>query len=313
MKICWLLGIVLLLSCAGGSPDPQDTLPPDSLFTATYNTQTLPNSAAFATGQSVGTVTDASLAEASGVAASQTNKGYLWVHEDSDNPNQIQLINPAGEVKGVFTLPGIANRDWEDIAVGPGPQSGTNYIYLADIGDNLRQYATKRVYRFPEPDLAGQTLPAQADVANIETITVSLPDSIRNAEALLVDPQTKDIYLISKDNTTAGVYAARYPQSTTQTIVMQKLAVLPFSQVTAAAVSPDGREMLVKTYLQIFHFKKTGSESLTELFRKTPATVPYTLEPQGEAIGFAADNSGFYTLSEKPTTLAQSVYFYKRK
>ncbi len=303
---------VLCLSCSGAKPNPSDSLPLDSVFTATYNTQTLTVSVAFASAQATGAITEASLAEVSGIVASQTNKGLLWVQEDSDNPNQIQLINENGAIQGTFTLPGIVNRDWEDIAVGPGPSAGVSYIYLADIGDNSFQYPTKTIYRFPEPDITGKQLPVQADVTGMETLNIAMPDGVKNAEALLVDPLTRDIYVIAKD-TNALVYVARYPQEVTKTIVLKKLAVLPFSSVTAADISADGKEMLIKTYTQIFYFRKKSNESLTELLRQIPDTIPYLLEPQGEAIGFTADQSGFYTLSEKLGTGTQKMYFYKRK
>ena len=43
--------------------------------------------------------------------------------------------------------------DWEDIAVGPGPEPGVSYVYIGDIGDNLRLRSTISLLRFPEPDL----------------------------------------------------------------------------------------------------------------------------------------------------------------
>jgi len=59
---------------------------------------------------------------------------------------------------GTFTLSNVKGIDWEDIAVGPGPDSAS-YIYIGDIGDNaaregggtLRQDII--VYRMPEPNV----------------------------------------------------------------------------------------------------------------------------------------------------------------
>ena len=56
-------------------------------------------------------------------------------------------------IKLTCTLAGVENRDWEDIAVGPGPDASKSYVYVADIGDNEGQYQYKYIYRFEEPVL----------------------------------------------------------------------------------------------------------------------------------------------------------------
>ena len=87
------------------------------------------------------------LLEISGVAASRINAGILYIHNDSGNPNQIYLTDATGADKGTLTLTPVGNRDWEDIAVGPGPVTGKNYVYVADIGDNDSKYSSVFVYR----------------------------------------------------------------------------------------------------------------------------------------------------------------------
>ncbi len=42
-------------------------------------------------------------------------------------------------------------KDCEDVATGPGPIKGKNYIYLGDIGDNAEKRRYISVYRFEEP------------------------------------------------------------------------------------------------------------------------------------------------------------------
>jgi hypothetical protein len=41
--------------------------------------------------------------------------------------------------------------------------------------------------------------------------------------------------------------------------------------------------------------------------------LPYQAEPQGEAISFAVNNSGYYTISEKALSSMVKLYYYKRK
>ena len=312
-----LVACLLFTFCNNSSspvPVKKDSLmvKPDSFFVATYLVGDLQANNSFETGKGLATFTNDTLNEASGLGASKVNMGLIWVEEDSKNPNAIQLIDLNGKIKAWCSLPGIANRDWEDLCVSTGPVDNKSYVYVAEIGDNKSQYTSKFVYRFQEPDISGKVLPATIDAANIDKIELKYPDGTRNAEGLMVDPLTKDIYVVSKENT-ASVYMAKYPQSLTQPNILKKVAVLPFSTVTAADISPNGNEMFIKTYTQIFYWKKTGSETILDLLKKNPQTVPYVFEPQGEAICFSQDGSGFFTLSEIGNTTSQTLYFYKRK
>ena len=36
----------------------------------------------------------------------------------------------------MYNLTGAKMRDWEDIAVGPGPEPNVDYLYVGAIGDN---------------------------------------------------------------------------------------------------------------------------------------------------------------------------------
>ena len=283
-------------------------------FVATYSFSELSkNATSFENSKIIGQLKGENFWEVSGIAASQVNKGMLFVEEDSGNPNQIQLINQSGETIGVYTLSGVANRDWEDIAVAPGPIAGVSYVYLAEIGDNKSQYSTKFIYRFPEPSLTGKTLPVNETITAFDKIELKLPDGVKNAESLMVDPLTKDIYIASKENATT-IYVATYPQDVTKVNTMKKLAVLPLSTMTAGDISPDGNEILLKTTAYIIYWKKSGSESIADLFKKMPSFIPYTIEQQGEAVCFSADGTGYYTTSERSDpTIEQPIYFYKRK
>src|SRR5687768_3714989 len=80
----------------------------------------------FLLGKPLAELTDRRLREPSGLAASATNAGFLWAHNDSGNPAEVFLIDDKLNIKLICTLQGATNRDWEDIAVGPGPEPGKN-------------------------------------------------------------------------------------------------------------------------------------------------------------------------------------------
>ncbi len=305
----------LVSSSCSESSKPTPVVPPvvEDIFNATYSFSDLVKNASFEDAKIVCLLNDNKFTEASGIGASQVNKGMLYVEEDSGNPNQIQLINQSGAIVANYTIGTVGNRDWEDLAVAPGPDAGVSYVYVADIGDNKSQYPTKFIYRFPEPSVAGKSLPINETITTFDKIELKLPDGVKNAESLMVDPLTKDIYIVSKESL-ATVYIATYPQDVTKVTTMKRLAVLPLSTLTAGDISSDGNEVLLKSKSFICYWKKSGNESITELLKKTPTLVAYTIEQQGEAVCFAADRSGYFTTSERPDAMQdQPVYFYKRK
>ena len=59
--------------------------------------------------------------EISGIVASRQNPGVLWVHNDSGDRPRIYAIDTKGDLLGICNVGGATERDWEDIAIGPGP------------------------------------------------------------------------------------------------------------------------------------------------------------------------------------------------
>src|SRR5690606_15194616 len=120
------------------------------------------------------------LEEVSGLAASVANRGYLWTHNDSGNPAEVYLIDEELEIALKCTLEGVKNRDWEDIAVGPGPDPSKRYVYVAEIGDNDAQYDYKYIYRFAEPSLT--SVSGDIVITEFDTIVFRLEDGAKDTE-----------------------------------------------------------------------------------------------------------------------------------
>jgi hypothetical protein len=236
--------------------------------------------------------------EASGIADSKKNKGYLWVQEDSGNPAQLTLLGHDGVVKKSVFISGARNIDWEDMVLAGGD------IYLGDIGDNFRINTSCTIYKFPEPSITDDT------VTNVETIRFYYPDGAHDAEAFLVDPVTKDIFIITKKEMPSRIYKISYPYKLTDLNKATAVGTLTYNWVVSAALSPDAKTILVKTYAGIMSYQRTGKESLNKTLQHTPKKQPYTMEPQGEAVCFAADGSGYFTLSEKGAANSVNLYFY---
>lgn len=318
-----LLCLFLLLACAckkGAvgikSNDTTTTTQQRVVFPRpTYDPSHLDTTKAFNPQPIVNDLARQDFLEISGVAASRINPGVLYIHNDSGNPNQVYLTNGAGADIGTLNLP-VVNRDWEDIAVGPGPIEGKSYIYVGDIGDNHSVHSSAHVYRFPEPDLTGLTVPVSLSITSVDDIELKYPDGPRDAETLMVDPATKDIYIASKQSNLAQVYVARYPQSITSATTMDPVVALLFNKATSGDISPDGTEMLIRSNELIWYWKLPAGTSISAGLMTRPQVASYAHnELQGEGIGFAADGSGYYTDTEikDNTGSISTISFYKRK
>lgn len=251
-------------------------------------------------------VIDNRLPEASGIAGSVVNPGFLWAHNDGQNPAEVFLIDTTARVKMICRLP-VENRDWEDIAVGPGPEPGKTYVYVGEIGDNNAVFDIKYIYRFEEP-LADS---AEKDITRYDTLKIQMPDGNRDTETMLIDPFSKDLYLISKREDNVGVYRVRQ-EFTNDVMTPEKVATIPYFKIVAGAFSPDGLEVILKDYDHIYYWTRSKDESLEEVLMRKPEELPYEREAQGEALAWKRDGSGYYTLSETNPNKPATLRFYKR-
>lgn len=248
------------------------------------------------------------LGEISGIAASIANPGLFWAHNDSGNGAEIFLINKKLEIVMSCKLDKIQNRDWEDVAVGPGPEEGKNYIYVGEIGDNESKYPLKHIYRFLEPVFNDSS--KSLNISAFDTITFKLEDKKKDTETLLLDPGSKDLYVVSKREEPVWVYKIKYPYSVTDTLIAKKLISLPMKQIVGGDISSDGEKLLLKNYEHVYYWTIPKGKSIEESLKEKPFEVPYELEPQGESIAWELDNSGFLTLSEKNIGKSSFLYFY---
>lgn len=245
--------------------------------------------------------------EASGIADSRNIPGNVWIHEDGDNPAAIYLFTHEGEFRKRIDLP-LNNRDWEDIAIGPGPEADKTYIYIAEIGDNLTVHDEYFVYRFLEPTSENE-IPEQ-----IDKIRFIYGDGRKyNAETLLLDPLTKDLLIITKGVFTERIFRLQYPQSTTEQNVAEFMGTTQQFILTGGEISADGQQILLKNYDTVLYWKRKENESIVEaLGRLRDITAPYIREVQGEAICFPVDGKGYFTVSERADqNINIPLYFYK--
>jgi hypothetical protein len=250
--------------------------------------------------------------EASGLASSATMKGFLWTLQDSGRPNSLYLLSADGKMIKEFSIPGATNHDWEDLASGPGPVDGVNYLYIGETGNNnAPMTATNMIYRIPEVGNISEAF----NQNSLEKITYRYPDGPRDAETVLLDPLTRDIFIVSKEMDKAGLYRLPYPQSTSAVITAEKMGVIPSVVfTTGGSVSANGDEILIRTYISAAYWKRKTGETIGQTLLRSPTKNLFVApEPQGEAICFDQEAKGFYTLSELGQTTSVSLNYYIRK
>lgn len=272
---------------------------------------------------------DSRLTEISGLAASRTQP-VVWVHDDSGNEPNVYALSLGNEgiadgtPLAIFRLPGVAVRDWEDMALGPGARSGVDYIYLGDVGDKNREALGSDivVHRFVEPRVQIPT-PPQASDAPPEVTSAIIPefDSLRanypagmveNADALFVDTlggSTPDLYVVTSGNgiNTPNRLFRMSTLSAAETVTMEFVASLfggeaGDPEITGADMSPDGRLIVIRTLHTAVIWTRWGAATVEDVFAERPcsALIPQADDESGEggAIGFSSDSNGYYTSIE---------------
>lgn len=280
----------------------------------------------FLPGSQVGTIAHESLDEISGIAASRKNVDVLWAHNDSGSEARLWAFNTQGTHLGIYNLADAVNNDWEDMAIGPGPDPNKDYLYIGDVGNNdgLTEH-TYSIYRVPEPNVSASQEPVTVDLNDVDTLLVEYPDSLRHGcETILVDPVNSDIYLCSRDrwNDDHGLMRVyRFPASqhtpdvacTLQHVADVQLMDLSennpknWEMAVGGDISLNGSLVIIRTKpkrydkgvpQRVLLWQRGIGTDLWSAFDNPVCVVPSLYEPQGEAVCFDANGCGYYTISE---------------
>jgi hypothetical protein len=97
--------------------------------------------------------------ESSGMVRPRRHPGVFWTHNDSGGTPELFAVDRAGRLLGRVRLPGVRNRDWEDLAYGPCGDPGTDLdrplperhrcLWIGEFGDNRQVYDTAYLIRVP--------------------------------------------------------------------------------------------------------------------------------------------------------------------
>ena len=257
----------------------------------------------------VGTIRSPEITESSGIAASGCQKNIFWVHNDSGDDAYIYAMNAAGDDLGTWKLQGARNIDWEDIASAKD-KSGKCFIYVGEIGDNEKKRAEHAVYRIREPEVSGSTRRSNRKdpffTENAEVLKFSYPDHNQDAETLMIQPMTGDIYVITKRvNGPAGVYRIKpeFDRDAVQTAEkVAEIAVpsIPNGFLTGGDISPDGRRVIICDYNNAYELVLAeGAENFDDIWKQRPEMVEVGPRAVGEAVCYSVDGTSVFATSER--------------
>lgn len=257
-----------------------------------------------------GLLLDSQLDEVSGLAASHRHKDVLWMLDDGGNPARLFAVSQRGRKLATFDVEGVVKTDWEDLAAFD--LDGRHYLLIADTGDNggLRKTLQLHVVEEPAKVEDGTLRPAWS-------VAFRWPDGPRDCEAVAVDPVRGQILLITKKRQPPELFVLplRSPAGKLQTSALAgHLAGVPQasaeekrenaslarlrSQVTAAALSPDGKALAVMTYRDLLLYRHAPGEEWSKSVARRPRHEELPWMPQAEALDWARNGQGLYATGE---------------
>lgn len=231
---------------------------------------------------------DPALLESSGLAASVRHPGIVWTHADGGEVAQVRAVDRAGRTVAVVTLAGIDPYDPEALAVSDGPDGPE--LWLGDIGDNDAARTDVSVFRFAEPRrLRDQTVTAR-------WYRFAYPDGPHDAEAVLVEPGTRRVFIATKELGGGGLYRAPSELVTENegTNGLRRVADAPVL-TTDGAFLPGG-DYLLRTYSTVHRFRPDGTEVAVESLPAQPLGESLAVDGDRLLVGSEGERSAVYAV-----------------
>jgi hypothetical protein len=240
--------------------------------------------------------------ESSGMACSRRRAGVFWTHNDSGGGPRLYAFDTKGRDLATYTVLGAAARDWEDMA--SCMLDGKPHLVVGDAGDNATKRSFAAIHLIPEPAPDPNQRGIKGTVRVARTIRYTYDDGPQDCEAIGVDPTTKRIYLVSKRGKRTFYELPIPAKQDGRRLVARSIARLGIGQATAMDVSPDGRRVVVLTYLDAYEYARAAGEKWPAALARKPRRIPMPFRRQGESVCYGPDGRALYLTSEKrPTPL----------
>ena len=257
-----------------------------------------------------GLLIDPQLDEISGIAASRRHRDILWLHDDGGNPARLFAVNTRGQRRATFRIEGVPKTDWEDIA--SFRHEGRDYLLIADVGDNGGLRKSLQLHAVEEPARL-----SNARLRPAWSIAFRWPDGARDCEAVAVDARRGRILLISKKRQPPELFELPLRPGGSQLQTARRLGTLAgipqadettrkrwprrarlYGQVTAADISPDGRQLAVMTYHHLLVYTRGAGQSWSAAAAAPARVRALPALPQPEALAWDVDGASLFATGE---------------
>jgi hypothetical protein len=210
------------------------------------------------------TFSDPRIVESSGLVVLGDD---LVTVNDSGDDGRTFVVDRAGDTVGSASWGEATDVE----AVAPW---GRDQVLVGDIGDNAAERDSVRLLRVP--------VEREERAVTPDVFDLTYPGGPRDAEALLVHPVTRRVYVASKELFGGTLYAAPRELSTARTNRLEPIGTVT-GIVTDGAFFPDGRHLVLRDYGRAVVYAFPSLEPIGEL------ELPE--QPQGEGIAVAADGT----------------------
>lgn len=253
----------------------------------------------------IGVVESSSLVESSGLASSRCSDDLYWSHNDSGETPTLFALDSSGRNLGEFLVSGAENVDWEDIATAKD-EKGCE-IYISDTGNNYGLRKEFAIYIIREPLLDSSTNPRSPLLAEKLSFKydISPAETAPDAEAMIVHPATKEIFIITKEKSgPAQVYMLSESEGKADSMTARKIGQvvvpsIPPGLITGGDVSPDGKRLVLVDYLGAYEFSLSDLNSeFPKIFEESPTLIRFGKRTQGESIAYTRDGASLLATSE---------------
>lgn len=231
----------------------------------------------------------------------------VWVtHNDSGNEAKLFYLTAEGKLIDTSNLINTPNIDWEDIAF-----DGKEYIYIADLGNNLHNRKNLKIHRFSLIDSSEKSFPISY---KNQKFPIDSTDYNYDCEAMAF--LNGQLYLFSKNNTDpyngiCRMYIFNSEKKDTSLLIKDSLCLglegYWKNSVTAADFSSDGKKLAILTYGYLFIFYDfNGDDFLKGKYMRF--RLPEI--QQREAVSFGPKNNIFITDENSRLSNGGFLYFY---
>lgn len=300
---------------AGGVFMQMQTKPKRALVDSKDGPHILHQCPATQAGESFGNVQTSQVDECSGLAASRVNRGVYWVNNDSGDGPKLYGLTREGKHVARLRIENSRANDWEDVAIGPGPEAGKSYIYVGDVGDNRRQRGTVQIYRVEEPTIPNGRDRNDDIVVRAERFDVTYPDGMKyDCEALFIDQglgaekhgTVGRLYLITKGDGRnndpqwrgGDVFYVDLPARGSRLNFVETSVRINVDFATGADITSQGNVIAIRSYGNVLMWPRPCQWTIEDSMSRDPCYVDKKNERQGEAIAFGKDGDHYITISE---------------